>query len=250
MSSPHPAAARRFAILAAPRTGSNWLCTLLDSHPQVLCHHELFNPEGIHLAQSVRRRRFALGSLAQRERDPVAFLERAWRRPCGAAAVGFKITRGQSQVVFDHLLAQSGTLKLVLERRNRVKTFVSEQLARATGHWESYPGVNLARPPAIDVDAGELARHAELNRQFYDSLRRRLLAGGQPALWLTYEELGQPQVQRRILAFLEVAPGSRLAPATRKQTPRDLRRVIANFDDLARQLAGTPLAAELASTAP
>ena len=36
----------RFVILAAPRSGSNLLCTLLDSHPEILCHHEVFNPVG------------------------------------------------------------------------------------------------------------------------------------------------------------------------------------------------------------
>ena len=44
----------RFVILAVPRTGSNLLCTLLNSHPEILCHHEVFNPQGIFTALTHR----------------------------------------------------------------------------------------------------------------------------------------------------------------------------------------------------
>ena len=47
MSERMPATPRRFVILAARRSGSNLLCSLLGSHPHVRCHHELFNPNGI-----------------------------------------------------------------------------------------------------------------------------------------------------------------------------------------------------------
>jgi len=33
----------RFVILNAARTAAI-ICTLLNSHPEVLCHHEIFNP--------------------------------------------------------------------------------------------------------------------------------------------------------------------------------------------------------------
>ena len=37
----------RFALLTRPRCGSTYLATLLNSHPQVLCHGELFLEEGV-----------------------------------------------------------------------------------------------------------------------------------------------------------------------------------------------------------
>ena len=50
------ASTTRFVILAAPRSGSNLLCTLLNSHPEILCHHEVFNPVGHLLRTRIPRR--------------------------------------------------------------------------------------------------------------------------------------------------------------------------------------------------
>ncbi|MCA9265021.1 MAG: sulfotransferase, partial [Planctomycetales bacterium] len=66
---------KRFVILAVPRTGSNLLCTLLNSHPEILCHHEVFNPQGIFLALTQRDRPHSLPSLDERNRDPLRFLD-------------------------------------------------------------------------------------------------------------------------------------------------------------------------------
>ena len=68
----------RFVILSVPRAGSNLLCTLLNSHPEVLCHHEVFNPRGIFYALTHRDGSFSVGSVAERQRDPLGFLERLW----------------------------------------------------------------------------------------------------------------------------------------------------------------------------
>lgn len=59
----NPGTPTRFVILAASRTGSNMLCAILDWHPAVLCHHELFNPTGIYYALPLRDGDFSLGTL-------------------------------------------------------------------------------------------------------------------------------------------------------------------------------------------
>jgi hypothetical protein len=52
----------RFVIFAVPRTGSNWLCSLLNSHPEIICHHEIFNPERIIYSTSYRDGQLDFGS--------------------------------------------------------------------------------------------------------------------------------------------------------------------------------------------
>ena len=89
----------RVVVLAAPRTGSNLLCTLLNSHSDVLCHHEIFNPEGIFYAITHRDGSLDLGSIQARDRAPLAFLDRVWQAHEGKACVGFKMTRGQNEQV-------------------------------------------------------------------------------------------------------------------------------------------------------
>lgn len=242
------ATATRFLVVAAPRTGSNWVCGMLNSHPEVLCHHEIFNPEGVHYALDLRDGRLDLGTREERDAAPLEFLARLWRHDFGRRAVGFKINRGQNEAAFRHVLADRAVRKIVLWRRNRVKTFVSEVIAEATGRWESYgpaaPGE--ARPARVELDARALAEHARLNAGYYARVVVALESSGQEYLRVTYEGLGAEPEWLRILDFLGVAPAAgALSPATRKQNPRDLRDVISNYAQAEAALAGTEFEAEL-----
>jgi LPS sulfotransferase NodH len=237
----------RFVILAAPRTGSNMLCSMLNSHPLVLCHHELFNPEGIHYALGHRTGEIDIGSLAERDRDPVEFLARMWRHSGGAQALGFKLNRDQNETAFAAVLSDTDVRKIVLVRRNRVETFVSELIAQATGRWESYATSDL-RPYAgtIHVDAGELRDHVERNRAYYSAIRKALTSTGQPHLEVAYEDIGRNSEQRRVLDYLGIPAGRMmLQPATRKVNTSSLRELVANHTALVAALAGSELEAEL-----
>lgn len=240
----------RFVLLAAPRTGSNWLCTMLDSHPAILCHHEIFNPDFIRLSQSCSNGEIDLGTVAERDRAPLAVLQRVWANPLGRSVVGFKINRGQDERVFTAVLGDRSVRTIVLRRRNRVKSYVSEAVAMATGEWESYPySPASAGQRRIDAHADALHAHIAANAAYYDGLYARLRERGDSPLELTYERLHDIDEQRRILAFLGVAPvGGELQALTRKQNSRDLRDIIRNFDQFAEQLAGTEFADELQST--
>jgi hypothetical protein len=234
----------RFVIFAAPRTGSNLLCSLLGSHPEILCHHGLFNPRGIHCA---RDRRVALGSVAERDRDPAAFLDRVWSLNGDARATGFKLNLGESSEAIDLLLRDRSIRKLLLRRRNRLRTYVSEEIANRTGIWESYdPPVETALP-AIRVAVADLLRHADRNAAWYAGIEAALAATGQDWLETEYEALADRQEIARILAFLGVEGGAPLASASHKRGPADLGAVVANLDELTDALVGTPLGGDLAA---
>lgn len=239
--------ATRFIILAAPRTGSNLLCTLLNSHPQVLCHHELFNPEGIFYALDHRDGSLDFGTLEERDRDPFGFLQRVWGNPAGASCVGFKMTRGQNEAVMRHLTGDRGILKIVLYRRNRLKTYVSELIARQTDQWEVYSRDDLmAGTPRLRVDVGSLEAHSDLNRRFYQDIRDALQAGQQPWLEMVYEDIFSPSEHVRMLEFLGAgAAGAELVQSSVKQNDRDLRTLIENYQELESALEGSDYLAEL-----
>jgi LPS sulfotransferase NodH len=243
-----PSAPRRFAILAAPRTGSNWLCSMLDSHPEILCHHELFNPAGIHVAISWRGGAVdvdaVLGTHAERDRAPLAFLDRAWSQSRGCRAVGFKLNRGQNEAAFAAVLADPEVRKILLRRDNRLKTFASERIAARTGLWESYPdSPRSGEQVRIRVDLGELRRHIDENRAYYESLTAEL--AGQDVLAVRYEDLvAASDAWRPVFDFLAVGVAE-LHAETRKQNATDLREILLNFAEVAAALRGTELEAEL-----
>jgi len=240
--------ATRFVIVAGRRTGSNLLCTLLGSHDDVLCHHELFNPRGIYYALPLRNGDFTLGTPAERDADPLRFLQRVWNSNRGKPCVGFKMTRGQDARVLDAVLADPAVRVIVLRRANRIKAFVSELRAEAADLWEVYDRGALERPrPKVRVDTAALEAYMAQNEAFYAAIDAALARSGSPRLEVTYEHLFCDDEQRRLLAFLGLAADR--APLTArsvKQNSCDLRDLVENHDALAVELAGTALATELA----
>jgi LPS sulfotransferase NodH len=240
-------AGTRFVILAAPRTGSNLLCTLLNSHPEVLCHHELFNPNGIFYALEYRDGSLDLGSMEARDRDPFRFLQRVWEHPFGASCVGFKMTRGQDAAIMQRLIENSGVLKILLHRRNRLKTFISEQLARQTDRWEVYARDQLATDtPRLCVDVESFKVHCDLNERFYQDIQHALRSGRQPWIDTAYEDILTAPEHVRLLEFLGVeATRAKLSQSSIKQSDTDLRTHIENFRELELALEGSEYLAEL-----
>jgi LPS sulfotransferase NodH len=232
----------RFVIFAAPRTGSNLLCGLLNAHPDILCHHGVFNPEGIHYAPD--HRDFAC-DISDRDADPLRFLDRIWATAAGRRAAGFKMNRGENGVTVDALLRDLAVRKILLKRRNRVRAYVSERIAEINGLWESYGEPDGVSIPAIRVDPVELRRHAALNARYYAALESVLSATGQAWLETEYESLADPQEIARILSFLDVSDVTVLDSPSFKRGPADLPEVVANLAELEWALRGSPFFAEL-----
>ena len=237
--------AERFVILAAPRTGSNLLCTLLNSHPDILCHHELFNPGGILLAIDQRDGPFGLGTVAERDADPVSFLDRVWKLDLGRRIVGFKMTHGQEGAAMDAVVADAAVKKIVLRRRNRVKTYVSELVSLELDQWEVYTESELLARPRVTVDPKLLDENIARNERFYSDLVATLDGRGQEHAEVEYEDLGRSDTHQRLLASLGLRTTVRLHAGTVKQNPRDLRQIVANYPALSAALRGNELQAEL-----
>lgn len=238
----------RFVILASPRCGSNWLCSLLDSHPDILCHHELFNPDGIHLSRSLRHEGDVLGGIEDRQTAPLKLLDRAWSNASGHRAVGFKLNLGQSEAVFTHVISDPGIRKIILSRDNRIRSYVSELIAERTDVWESYPDSEPASDPGPQhVDVDDLFQRVRRNREYYRGLRQRIDAAGQSALELRYEDLGERKARRELLRFLDVDPETGLVSETSRMNRGSLRSLICNFTELEKALAGSDLQRDLAN---
>lgn len=239
-----PSPVTRFVILAVPRSGSNMLCTLLHSHPAVLCHHEVFNPGGIFYAVPLRGT-LDLGTRDERDRNPLGFLRRIWQTPLGRAAVGFKMTHRQNEAVYRHVLADAGVRKIVLRRRNRLRTYVSRLLAERTGVWEAYRPEDLPRArQRVRVDPDALCEHLAFNEAYYTEVEQALRAAGQQSLGVHFEELNRPGMRAQLLRFLGVGPASLRVQSVRQNSP-DLRDLVVNYDEIEAALRGTELAADL-----
>lgn len=234
---PSPNEPRRFVILAAPRTGSNALCSLLQSHSDVLCHHEVFNPAGAFLALPLRDTAFSLGPLEERERDPMTYLSRIWRNNLNHRVVGFKMTHRQNPSVFEAVCEDPAISKIVLRRRGGLRTYVSRLIAEQTGVWESYGAVPEATAiNKVSVDYQKLIDAVAYNAAYYAELEQR--ARG-PCLSVEYEKLFDPKQQAVLLDFLKL-PQQPLRCHARRQNPQSLACLVGNTSELARRLKETP----------
>ena len=237
----------RFVILAAPRSGSNMLCTMLGSHSSILCHHEVFNPKGIRVALPLRDTDFSLGTVEERRAAPEAFLERIWTRNLGFPSVGFKFTYRQDEAIYRRLLADDTIAKIVLRRQNRMKAYVSHRISETLDEWEVYSERNLMHDrPRVSVDPGRFLERVAFDEAYYREIQQAVTSGGHSWIEVRYERLSSLAEQNAILGFLGVEPTSEgLKPRSIKQNSSHLRDLVVNFEELVRYFAGTEFEAEL-----
>jgi hypothetical protein len=228
---------QRFVIIAAPRTGSNLLCTLLQSHPDVLCHHEIFNPAGIFTALPLRKSTFSLGSMTERDADPLSFLARIWENSLDHKQVGFKMTHWQQKQVLDDVCANPDIRKIILKRQAHLKTHVSHLLAERSGVWEDYAQTDLtSKPKPIAVNYKRLKMAVELNDRFYTYIDT-VLCG--PRSDVLYEDLLNTETQQTLISELGLRKHP-LQAHSRRQNPYMPRDLISNSERLAEQLSRNP----------
>lgn len=162
------------------------------------------------------------------------------------------MTRGQAEPILDSMLEDSGVQKIILRRKNRVKTYVSTLIAEATGQWEAYRNEELiAEKPRVNVLVDELQRHLAETLSFYARIESALSRTCQVPLGVEYETLLPSTEHSRLLRFLGIAGTSYpLQARSVKQNAIDLRDLIANYEDVRSALMGTNLESELTSLAP
>ena len=242
----------RFLIVAAPRTGSTHLRLLLNSHPEVCCHGEVFRDFRIELGgfmglapltPSPLRDRLA----AAREADPGEFLLHDVLHPGRMSAVGAKILYGEFAAgrwegLCERVRAERALRIVHLTRRNRLKRFLSqyvvERVTRLTlaVHDEQVPVVRRVRVPVPEVLADMAAVAAE-------EQRFRAIFAGHPLIEVGYEDVitapASLDTLTAVQRFLGVGPAALESPARKILTDR-LGDVIENIAELGAALRGTP----------
>lgn len=239
-----------FVIIFLRRTGSNLLASLLDSHPEILCHHELFAPDSAHRAMSLRGRHVDFGTAADRDADPFAFLRRVYAWQDGRKAVGFKLAPGQSDAVFLSLLVHPKVKKIVLRRAHWLHAYTSEAIAAQTNIWSvpatGTPGARRDEAKhQVRIEVSALRRFVRRRRLFHKAVSTVLQLTRQPFLTVDYEDLHEPDTHRKLALYLGVNPGVPMVAGTVRQNPARLSARISNMDELRRELDGTYLGALL-----
>jgi LPS sulfotransferase NodH len=196
---------------------------MLDHHPEIRCAGELLNGDK-QLAAPTRNRG----------------LSYLWPK-CGTTIVGFVVhlhecfetTPGKQLINYIKKHPEIRVIRLF--RRNKVRAFVSLQIAQKTGCWNTHKERATTETVIFDLARFD-AFCFDIDRQ---DRRLRNADLQNPKLELEYEELcGKPiEITRRLQEFLGCMVSERiLDPNTKKQEHRPLTQVIRNYREVADEL--------------
>ena len=142
-------ATRKLVVVAAPRTGSTMLATMLNAHPDVVCGGEVLNDVWIdtggridwaHKSRHARALEDDPAIHALRREDPIAFLGRLNELAAaeGFRVVGFKLLYAHGSLragVVEYLAGLPDLSVIHLRRLDRLRRLVSLKRAVASGEW-------------------------------------------------------------------------------------------------------------------
>ncbi len=240
-----------FLLLTTQRTGSSWVTTLLDSHPNVAAYGELFlRTEAPHPPRGARGfKRFSHVSRSsgawnlQRPRPLRTFAYLDDLYSSGSRVIGFKLMYDQL-VRYPEILAYCvwRHVRVVhLIRANALDIVISRALMRERGfaHAESS---GVVKPLRVHLDTRMLyVRLWSLALQV-STLRTGLATLRIPTLEVTYENLvSAPAELRSILDFLGLEAddvGALESPLVRLDN-REQSELVENYDSVANTLKKT-----------
>lgn len=238
-----------FCIVFLARTGSNYLASLLDSHPDILCHHEVFNPEAPHRSLSVKQGKVCLnlGTAAERDANPWVFLRSVFSspgelpdgRPNRVKAIGIKHAFNQGLLPFVSLMVNRNVKKVVLRRDNVLESYVSRELALKSGKWIRFDGSTAVHDqdvPTISVNLRDYLRYVRRIDTFYWCIRVLFFLTRQQTLELEFNVLVNQEGVRTVISFLALDERVTLQAKTRRQSTRGLADSIDNVRELRIQL--------------
>ncbi len=236
-----------FLIVGHPRSGSTHLMSLLQSHPEIVCMHELLKLDG---GKSLFER-YHLGNrkalLKQREEDIITFLNHAifCKHPKGIHAVGFKALypfpreheaeRSYRNNAWSYL-AQKKELKVIFLNRNLLRSYLSWAIAMQTNVWRVYQNSpKKATPTLLKVNIDHMLNYIRnaINREREIRSQLRSLR----KIEVDYDELSQypDSTLQKITGFLGVKQVP-LVSQLKRQNPKKTSEMISNFKEVSRIL--------------
>lgn len=240
---------RRFVILFQGRSGSSFLTSVLNEHPQAGCRYEDFDTHGqnpIHRKVNCLSDEIIVDPTPKRTQE---HLLNIFNRPLAATGFKFKFPCQYAafpEITMSLLKRREDLFVIHLVRRNLVKRIVSMNHLRHLRKSTQLVSSNVV--DQHDVQRFAIDIPALLDKLVLESLYSDQLAQFAErfanCLRVEYEDLLEnPRMTLdRITGFLGLAPFEEIEGRFRKATPDDLRDVLENYGELESALAGTPWA--------
>lgn len=240
-------------IVGTQRTGTTWIRTLLDSHPSISAHGEVFlyshrrlpllrtagqgiaHSYGEYIEQSISRR---IMHFTRRQSIVEAYLDELYA-DSHSRAIGFKFMRTQArQFPSVTAYARARSIKVIhVVRANVLKTYISRQTAKLRKLAHSTQHVPVEQ---ITIPTKELIK--KLDRIASDNLAWERDFADHPYIKVIYEEFLEDKAAQldRMFSYLSVAPDSGVSSRLVKINPHAVSDVVKNLSEVSGALKGTP----------
>ena len=250
-------AVARFVLLTTQRTGSSWLTTLLDSHPNADAYGELFLPgEGARPpwgARTVERfwsARSKLGESGRSQRRPrvtFSYLDHLFASHPRVRAIGFKLMYDQA-VKYPEILVyciRNRVRVIHLVRPNVLDMVISRELMVVRGEAHATAADEVA-PVRVTLDPAGIRRRLRLLELETVSFRRALRMLRLRHLEVAYDALvSDGRILEDVLRFLDLPADTDLESPLVKVNDRRQSELVENYAAVSKSLRGTRYAAFL-----
>ena len=220
---------------------------LLNLHPNLHCHGEIYSPTEMLYRGSnwFSRKKSSSLLLSVRIAFPLSVLRIVWASGTGAEVVGFKLFPDQSKDVWTEVLNSASTKKILLSRENILRRELSYQIATKTGQWVQFSDDSERQRIKFDLDA--FWRRIEIGQQHEAELFKKLKISGQDYLRVTYENLTCKYTElevNRIYDFLGLdSCNSGIEDVKlKRQNSSAFEELVTNFKEIDDSLSGTEYA--------
>lgn len=206
---------RRFLVVGLPRSGTTYLATLLNSHRDILCSGELFNPQAI---VSIGGLDSDYEALLARDAMPLRFMAKFFADvDPEPRAVGFKYMIGH-HVRLLRKLADDPDLALIYVWRENKLAQISSLIKAARSKAWAQKRENAHVQAKISVDVRNLTQRWH-EYETYDYLFSQVFETlPNPRLKVEYRELFAADFNARIIEFLGVEPDLKMSSKLVKQS--------------------------------
>lgn len=205
-----------FLVVGLPRSGTTYLMTLLNSHPQVFCTGEQFNPYGVVGIDDKDERH---ETFLARDKSPVGFLDGFFADAAaehGGSWVGCKYMIGHNVQILRALEERPDITLIYVWRENKLAQAASWIKALRSKKWaqvvqdEHVEQVISASPRDISHRWHELATQDYLFRLWFDAQPHQKKI-------VEYKEMFQPEFEDQICTFLGIGQAGTMKSPLIKQ---------------------------------
>ncbi len=225
----------RFVLISTARSGTTVVMRTLRSHPDVRAHEEIFHRK--RTQDDFSADFLANHDIGLRETAPIQFAYDILNHGDGHPCVGFKMWPGQERDTSDAILRDPDVHKIILERKNKLGGFSSQELARKSGVWHSNNGPAEAKEPLkLAFEEQRFRKFVRGQQRNFEQVRQK--AEG-PCLFFSYSDILNGQIGR-IPPFLNLNSADLEIPLAKIHSnnlldrfiPEDRDQVIAVLEDL------------------